>query len=362
MDRRKFLTYVGCGCGSILLHSCSTAPITERKQLKIIPEAKLNAQAAQIYEKVKEKEKMSDDLKTLKEIKEIGKRMEDSISEYFYRSNLEDPTVNFDWEYILIDNKKVRNAWCMPGGKIAVYTGILDVTKNINGLAAVMGHEVAHAVAKHSVERASRGMLLNTGARIIDSISDIDKEDLGFCDSVIWERNEASDMVEDIVRIDGCQKPGLVTIEVGGAGELATEEIIRGLHDGLRAVALALEDNEVLPGGGAIFSRIAHAVRESSELEPGRERLAMEAFSRAMETIPGVLVENSGNDALDSILELRTATRNKEDFIGINENGNVSVIDNAWHPRTQITESLDLACETTIGMLRIDQVISSRGD
>ena len=66
MDRRKFLTYVGCGCGSLLLHSCSTAPITDRKQLKIIPEAKLNAQAAQIYEKVKEKEKMSNDLKSLK--------------------------------------------------------------------------------------------------------------------------------------------------------------------------------------------------------------------------------------------------------------------------------------------------------
>ena len=59
----------------------------------------------------------------------------------------------------------------MPGGKIAVYTGILDVTKNTNGLAAVMGHEVAHAVAKHSVERASRGVLLNTGARIIDIAS-----------------------------------------------------------------------------------------------------------------------------------------------------------------------------------------------
>ena len=171
MDRRKFLTYVGCGCGSLLLHSCSTAPITDRKQLKIIPEAKLNAQAAEIYEKVKQKEKMSDDTKTLNEIKEIGKRMEDSISEYFYRSNLNDPTANFDWEYILIDNKKVRNAWCMPGGKIAVYTGILDVTKNKNGLAAIMGHEVAHAVAKHSVERASRGVLLNTGARIIDIAS-----------------------------------------------------------------------------------------------------------------------------------------------------------------------------------------------
>ena len=151
MDRRKFLTYVGCGCGSLLLHSCSTAPITDRKQLKIIPEAKLNAQAAKIYEKVKEKEKMSNDTKTLNEIKDIGKRMDDSISEYFYRANINDPTANFDWEYILIDNKKVRNAWCMPGGKIAVYTGILDVTKNKNGLAEIMGHEVVHFVAKHSV-------------------------------------------------------------------------------------------------------------------------------------------------------------------------------------------------------------------
>jgi len=151
-----------------MLSACSTAPITDRRQLKIIPESKLNAQAAQIFEKVKEKEKMSDDTKTLNEIKDIGKRMEDSISEYFYRVGLNDPTVNFDWEYILIDNKKVKNAWCMPGGKIAVYTGILDVTKNTNGLASVMGHEIAHAVAKHSVERASRSALLQTGTSLID--------------------------------------------------------------------------------------------------------------------------------------------------------------------------------------------------
>ena len=168
MNRRKFLSYIGCGCGGLLLNSCSTAPITERKQLKIIPEAKLNAQAAQIYEKVKAKEKLSKDTKTLNLIKDIGKKMEDSISEYFYISKVNDPTANFDWEYILIENKNVRNAWCMPGGKIAVYTGILDVTKNTNGLAAVMGHEIAHAVAKHSVERASRGALLNTGTQLID--------------------------------------------------------------------------------------------------------------------------------------------------------------------------------------------------
>ena len=168
MNRRKFLSYIGCGCCGIVLNSCATAPITERRQLKIIPEAKLNAQAAQIYEKVKEKEKLITDSKILTEIKEIGKKMENSISEYFYQTKMNDPTANFDWEYILIDNKKVRNAWCMPGGKIAVYTGILDVTKNTNGLAAVMGHEIAHAVAKHSVERASRGALLNTGTQLLD--------------------------------------------------------------------------------------------------------------------------------------------------------------------------------------------------
>ena len=106
MNRRKFLSYVVCSCGGFLLPSCTTAPITERKQLKIVSEARLNAQAALIYEKVKEKEKMSDDTKTLNEIKEIGKKMEDSISEYFDRENLDDPTKNFDWDYILIDKKK----------------------------------------------------------------------------------------------------------------------------------------------------------------------------------------------------------------------------------------------------------------
>ena len=171
MNRRKFLGYVGCGCCNIILTSCSTVPITDRRQLKLIPEAKLNAQAALIYEKVKEKEKLSDDKKTLNKIKEIGKRIEYAISEYFDISDLPDPTLNFDWEYILIDNKKIKNAWCMPGGKIAVYSGLLEITKNKNGLAAVMGHEIAHAVAKHSIERASRGVVINVATQVTDLIT-----------------------------------------------------------------------------------------------------------------------------------------------------------------------------------------------
>jgi len=168
INRRKFLEiFGGCGC-SLMLASCATAPITERKQLKLLPESTLNRQAAQIYENVKKKAKLSDDKKQLNEIKEIGSKIEEAVSAYFASINVKDPTYNFEWEYILVDNDKIKNAWCMPGGKIAVYTGILEVTKNKHGLAAVMGHEIAHAVAKHSVERASRALVLNVGTAALD--------------------------------------------------------------------------------------------------------------------------------------------------------------------------------------------------
>ena len=101
MNRRKFLGFIGCGCCNMLLPSCSSVPITDRRQLKIISEPKLNAKAAAIYEKIKKKEKMSDDKNSLDEIKKIGKKIEDSITEYFERNDLPDPTINFDWEYIL---------------------------------------------------------------------------------------------------------------------------------------------------------------------------------------------------------------------------------------------------------------------
>ena len=171
INRREFLEiFGGCGC-ALMISSCSTAPITERKQLKLLPESTLNRQAAQIYEDVKRKTKLSDDLNQLNEIKEIGTKIEDAVSSYFYSINEKDPTHNFQWEYILIDNDKIKNAWCMPGGKIAVYSGILEITKNKHGLAAVMGHEIAHAVAKHSVERASRALVLNVGTQIADIAS-----------------------------------------------------------------------------------------------------------------------------------------------------------------------------------------------
>ena len=171
INRRKFLEiFGGCTCG-LMISSCTTAPITDRKQLKLIPESTINKQASQLYENVKKKMKLSNDKKQLDQIREIGSRIEESVSLYFDSINKKDPTYNFQWEYILVDNDKIKNAWCMPGGKIAVYTGILDITKNEHGLAVVMGHEIAHAVAKHSIERASRALVLNIGTAAADIFS-----------------------------------------------------------------------------------------------------------------------------------------------------------------------------------------------
>ena len=168
INRRKFLGLFGCGCCSLLLPTCTTVPITERKQLSIIPEVKINQQAEAAYEAFRKKTKLITSGKQLQDIKLIGKKIEISVSSFFSNQGKEDPTKNFGWDYILVDNDKIVNAWCMPGGKIAVYTGLLKITKNLDALSIVMGHEIAHAVARHSVERASQAMTINLGTAVAD--------------------------------------------------------------------------------------------------------------------------------------------------------------------------------------------------
>ena len=168
INRRKFLGLFGCGCCSIMMNSCSTVPITERKQLSVIPEARINNQAAAAYEEFRRKSKLINKGSQLNEIKKIGGRIEKAVKVFFQNQGKNDPTQNFEWDYILVDNDKVVNAWCMPGGKIAVYTGLLKVTKNTDALSIVMGHEIAHAVARHSVERMSHAMTLNLGTAVAD--------------------------------------------------------------------------------------------------------------------------------------------------------------------------------------------------
>ena len=168
INRRKFLGYFGCSCCSLILPSCTTVPITERKQLSIISEGRINKQAAAAYESFRSKSKLVTSGSQLNEVREIGKKIEFAVTAFFNNQKKEDPTKNFAWDYILVDNDKVINAWCMPGGKIAVYTGLLKVTKNTDALSIVMGHEIAHAVARHSVERMSHAMTINLGTSIAD--------------------------------------------------------------------------------------------------------------------------------------------------------------------------------------------------
>ena len=168
INRRKFLEIFGCSCCTLMMPSCATVPITERKQLSIYPESVINRQASAAFENFRSKTKLINNDKRLSNIISIGNKIQKSVNNFFLKEKKEDPTTNFEWDYILVDNDKVVNAWCMPGGKIAVYTGLLKITKNNDALAIVMGHEIAHAVAKHTIERQSQAITLNFGTQIAD--------------------------------------------------------------------------------------------------------------------------------------------------------------------------------------------------
>ena len=168
INRRKFLELFGCSCCGMFMTSCATVPITERKQLTLYPESVLNRQAARAYEKFKSKAKLIKSGSDLNNIIHVGERIQKAVNNFFLKKNLTDPTKDFSWEYVLVDNKKVKNAWCMPGGKIAVFSGILEISKDNDGLATILGHEIAHAVAKHSVERMSQAMAVNVTTQVVD--------------------------------------------------------------------------------------------------------------------------------------------------------------------------------------------------
>ena len=169
LKRRDFIKKFSCVCcAPLFLPSCTEVAITNRKQLSIISDENINQQALQAYEKVKKQEKLIESGPNYRAVKEVGLRVTESVEKYFFKMGQSDTIKNYNWEFILIDSKDTLNAWCMPGGKIAFYTGILDVTANNDGLASVMGHEIAHAVARHSVERASQALAINLGTTILD--------------------------------------------------------------------------------------------------------------------------------------------------------------------------------------------------
>ena len=145
-----------------VLVACSTVPITGRKQLDLVPNSTMLATSLQEYDKFLKEHKLSTNQEQTQMVKRVGTRIQKAVEQYFQQQGLSHQLDGYAWEFNLVESEEA-NAWCMPGGKVVVYTGILPITRDENGLATVMGHEIAHAVARHGNERMSEALLTEMG-------------------------------------------------------------------------------------------------------------------------------------------------------------------------------------------------------
>jgi predicted Zn-dependent protease len=147
----------------LLVHSCATVPVTGRRQLDLVSSSEINTMSATQYQDVIKKGPLSNNIQQTEMIRSVGKRIQGAVEKYMASKGWSDQLQGFNWEFNLIQDDKTVNAWCMPGGKVAFYTAILPICKDENGVAVVMGHEVAHAIANHGRERMSQGLIEQMG-------------------------------------------------------------------------------------------------------------------------------------------------------------------------------------------------------
>jgi len=143
----------------VFLSSCTKNSITGRKQFKLLPESELQLMATDEYAKFLATNKVVtvSSNKDAGIVRRVGERITKAVTDFYAQKGLSKSLEGYKWEYNLVDSKEV-NAWCMPGGKIVVYTGLLEITQNEAALAIVMGHEVSHAVLQHGNERVSQSL------------------------------------------------------------------------------------------------------------------------------------------------------------------------------------------------------------
>jgi predicted Zn-dependent protease len=142
---------------------CAEVPVTHRKSLQLLSGGQLLSMSLQQYDDVLKKSKVSTDQAKVRMVRGVGERIARAAEAFLRDSGRQDLIRNYQWEFNLLEDDKVVNAWCMPGGKVAVYTGMLPITRDETGLAVVMGHEVAHAMAEHGNERMSQALLTEMG-------------------------------------------------------------------------------------------------------------------------------------------------------------------------------------------------------
>ncbi len=151
---------------ALLIQACSLVPITGRRQLSLVSDADMLSASFAQYTQFMKENKLSTNGAQSNVVKQVGRRIQVAVTTYFARNKMSENLKGFAWEFNLVENKEA-NAWCMPGGKVAVYTGILPLTQNETGLAVVIGHEIAHAVAKHANERMSQALVSQLGGQVL---------------------------------------------------------------------------------------------------------------------------------------------------------------------------------------------------
>ena len=148
---------------SIIILSCSTVPLTGRSQLNMIPSSEMLSMSYQQYDQFMKENKLSTNQQAIGMVKRVGSNIKGAVEKYMAQNNLSENLKGYNWEFNLVEDEQA-NAWCMPGGKVVFYTGILPITQDETGIAVVMGHEIAHAIAEHGNERMSQQLLQQAGA------------------------------------------------------------------------------------------------------------------------------------------------------------------------------------------------------
>jgi len=167
MRKLSYLLFVLLG--SFLLYSCYSNPITGRRALNLVDESTMRTAASQQYAAFLTENRPQRGTRDAEMVQRVGSRLAQAVQTYLAQRGQSELISGYQWEYNLVNNNQA-NAWCMPGGKIAVYTGIMPLAANEAGLATVVGHEIAHAVARHANERVSQQMAAEYGGQTLGAV------------------------------------------------------------------------------------------------------------------------------------------------------------------------------------------------
>lgn len=162
MRMKKIVLFILLGSVTTTFYSCFKNPITGRSSVNLVPESEMRSLAGQQYTSFLAENRAVQGSKDAEMVKRVGERMRVAVSQYLQSIGKQDLISGYNWEFNLVDDNQA-NAWCMPGGKVVFYTGILPLCQSEAGVAVVMGHEIAHAIARHGNERMSQGLIAQFG-------------------------------------------------------------------------------------------------------------------------------------------------------------------------------------------------------